>query len=331
MARRFVLLAAFLTAVIGWAVWWALSDVDPDHDHEPVAEPQVREDEFVMTPEELATIHFEFDFLPPDNTYAEVFVQAAVFPDGEEIDVVFRPLEYPELDYPESFSEAYPLLLKDAEDGNAYAAGELGSSLMRCDWYAPRSETDLRKSIEQMYQTHSRPSPTSDRSWKFQARHLEIWPQYIKETFEFCKGISEEQMKQGKEWWKVAADAGLPWAMASYGITTGGSEGFRYLEESWAAGIWYGLDRLRLFYVSDSSHYGGVVPRDKVTAYAYSYLYHFFHINGHGPKVGIVDDFRPKSEDKLRNESLGLSESEIEMAMDVAKAMLRSNEHCCYY
>ena len=141
MARRLIVPLALLSVAIGWAVWQALSGQvpGPGHNDGTIADLPIQDDEPVMTPEELASIHFEFDFLPPDNTYAEVFVQAAVFPDGEEIDVVFRPLEYPELDYPESFSEAYPLLLKDAEDGNAYAAGELGSNLMRCDWYAPKS------------------------------------------------------------------------------------------------------------------------------------------------------------------------------------------------
>lgn len=262
------------------------------------------------------------------------------FPDGDVIEVSLRsPPTPPRLrsERPLVLADSYDEFAEAAHNGDQFAAYDLGIWLQRCTSVRIKTRPEFDAAIVQFTQTHQFPAKVIA-PWSKEARTAMIGREptdravaSLTRDFEFCSGLTDEQILGYVDWFEVASTNGHPSAGhkigehgAAHGLNRDQSE--QLLLQSWNSGYMKSAEALANLYRSSD----GTEPPNHKLVYAYQFIYSELFvaddsISSHGRKLGY-----PHLLDAVSEEAAKLSPHELAEAQSLAKILLERNENCCY-
>lgn len=260
-----------------------------------------------------------------------------VFPDGEVITVTLRPQPRSSSRKPSALADEYDDLSEAARNGDPIAAFDLAEWLRMCTHSVDaRTRPELDAVIEQVIKTHQYPM----RIMSYGAEHRTVMStttsivstiEDLTREFEFCEGVTDEQIMSFVDWYQLAAANGHVSAgykvgewLANRGLDRDTSE--ELLLQSWNRGYMQSAAALSKFY----SRPYGTVPPDQKREYAYLFLYSQLLKADDSIQPQLAERWFPSVVEGVHNASAKLSPHDLSEAQDLAKTLLTQHPNCCY-
>lgn len=268
----------------------------------------------------------------PDPTQSASHRGAIRFFDGETVDVRFRSQDGNGPSYPEHLASKLQEWKQAARSRDAEAARILYKALNRCRDNLYESDQDFAAAMDRFQQTHVIQKTVAGHELTVRKEPTPELLADLRESYEFCKGIEEDEVLDAETWHETAAINGSVLAQLSLGqklLNT--PEGRAYLEMAWKAGNidaagWLGKS---LTIRNDK------ISSNLVSAYAYKALYAElvraeFESRGTAEtsfaKTWMAAD--AKGIDRIESQ---LRPHELEAAQKLTKKLYFDNSNCCLW
>lgn len=260
-----------------------------------------------------------------------------VFPDGEVIAVTLRSQPRDRSQRPLALADEYDNRSEAARNGDPIAAFDLAEWLSWCTHSVDaRTRPELNAVIEQVIKTHQYPMRSMSRvaeprTVMSTTTSVSSTIEDLKREFEFCEGVTDEEIMSYVDWYQLAAANGHvsagykvgAWG-AHHGLDRDTSE--ELLLQSWNRGYMQAAEALSKF---NRLRDGTVSPNHKLE-YAYLLLY--------SRLIAVDDSIHPLVGERwisliteaVSDAAAKLSPHELSEAQDLAKTLLRQNPNCCY-
>lgn len=253
-----------------------------------------------------------------------------VFPDTDPIQITWRPRPSADISLDPN---DYESLKAYAQAGNSYAAYLLSQLLANCMRAFATSE-EMESAIDRLQQTHRIVYPDSDQEVRIAdpEQTIPIAVQRIRQQFEKCAKVPASERTMSDSWLQLASDSGfLPAIMdQAYGEKCN-EAAIRLFEQAWHFGDAEALLAMSQRYYNNWK--SGIEPTDKVRAYATLYLYTRVTEAGMGPGTGHGETAARELasiQQTLDTATADMYDHELQQAIDIAAAMIRSNPSCCF-
>lgn len=258
------------------------------------------------------------------------FDHVVTFPDGEQYQVRMRPGPKHVIKYPDVLIDEYDSLRLSAENGHPESAFVLHRALEQCREQAYADEQELAEALETLRQTHIVVWPNGRKARISDPTDVEGYESALTQPFKLCQGISAAQKAESNGWLEKAAKRGYRGAMMRLGEIHGNSEkALEVMQEAWLNGHVLAVLKLADLHRMGWSD-GEKLNRDDVAAYAHLYLYAQLMEPALGGSGDLMASIHAEKRRELQLSAERLQPHELEQALEQAKAILKSNENCCY-
>lgn len=251
------------------------------------------------------------------------------FADGSTAQVTWHTVPVPSVKYSPPFVEHYPRLREEAARGEPEAAYALYRMLDSCQ-FAYAGEAELERALHELKSAHKLQAPEMDEPVLLQkTESVRNWEVLLKESYEVCAGISDDQKAERRQWLEIAANAAYPLAMREYSSTITDYEAGVSLDLArWHEGDAYALRSLAMRYWENYND--GHKPTDNVAGYAA--MHAFVTLARENPRLFVHEHDRRLEtfEAELAHFRGALHAHEIDAAESQAEQLIRSNSNCCF-
>lgn len=252
------------------------------------------------------------------------------FPDGDRIEIRWWERTELPIDLSGSIATDYVPLRLAAEAGDGQAAWLLYEGLRSCEVNF-RSERELSDALEQLQQTRSITMPNGSEmgfSPNMSDEDISRVVAALRQGYVDCIGVADWQISEKDKVLKMAAEGGSSEAAIEYARELEELQlARRWLDSAWEQGNARALNFLAENY--RESYERGLEADGAIKAYAAGLLHAALtesEFSDRGmPTNSIVSDMR----DYLEYTAARMRPHEVDEAMEMAKAMLRSNPNCC--
>ena len=316
--------------VLGSVMFWSSSSDDQETERESTVASNLFAPISDRASEAETGTSSEFGASPPVSTLLST--------DDSQDQQIIRVAPYPgtTIEKPPSLAAAYDELVERATSGEVVAAYSLCHGLSTCKTQGFKTEAELEKAIQGMYQRTPVTSADGKSSITIQLEQgsasnpqpemleAEGW---LREKFESCTGVSDRQIAGAKGWLRLAADNGSFAALKDLtNVLPPGQEKMDYLAKAWQAG-----DMFALFAMGESLAEGyGDGGVDVEAAYVNYYLFTQLAESSSLSGNAISPHWHNQAKLEVKRLEAVLFEEQVESARHAANELLSSNEKCCF-
>jgi len=151
------------------------------------------------------------------------------FPDGEFVEVSFKPVKRPAIARPKALADAYEEFRRLAESGDASASWGLHRWLSQCN-HAFADEASLERAVERLNREHVVTSPARADIKVESVANVQMTEVAMRQAFEWCRGITPQQRAEAPYWLELSVASGELFALQAEADEMRRSSPEHYLE-----------------------------------------------------------------------------------------------------
>lgn len=268
----------------------------------------------------------------------ERIVEMVEFPTGNPIEVVYQRYEIEPLpiEATKHLVDMYGALVSAASNGNGDAAHFLYANTKICS-AAARTEVERDKRVrillneQHAYVNSSDGADGPTEIIDVEPNEYELYRQRIYGRFEYCKGLSDEQISNPSKWLSLAVELGNPDAISRMAVSNYGTQdSFNQFKQLWDDGYVDNGHAIGIYYQQGVPTENGRKTPDYISAYAYTVAMNAVW------KQAIIRSNPSDLANKIAAIDISsqaaagyLSPSEQKIADELAIRLIRDHPKCC--